>query len=395
MKNKMVRKFIWIVLLPVAMVTCKDKSAPEGFEVKGKINNNPGRVIYLEEIPVATMQRIIVDSAELGADGKFELQSEPREASVYSLRLDRNAYPMAQVINDAKKVEIDISFNKENNQFPESYSIKGSEASTQLKDFTTNFNAKLLVIQQSMDSMDRMKRLVAADSVIESYRQAKEKAAKEARALLDNTLSASKNAALSMAVLGYYQSTANTPGLLDPVSNDDVFKLISDIATKFPDHSGVASVKKAFDDEAAKATGWVGQTAPDINLPDVNGRPVTLSSFRGKYVLVDFWASWCKPCRFENPHVVAAYNKFKGKNFTILGVSLDKPGEREQWMKAIKDDNLTWTQVSDLQFWNSPVVPLYRIDGIPFNVLVDPQGKVIAQGLRGEQLEAKLAEVLP
>ena len=92
---------------------------------------------------------------------------------------------------------------------------------------------------------------------------------------------------------------------------------------------------------------------------------------------------------------MAAYNKFKNKNFTILGVSLDRPGEKDAWLKAVKDDNLTWTQVSDLQFWNSPVVPLYRIDGIRFNVLVDPQGVIIAQGLRGDALEAKLATVLP
>jgi thiol-disulfide isomerase/thioredoxin len=113
---------------------------------------------------------------------------------------------------------------------------------------------------------------------------------------------------------------------------------------------------------------------------------------RGKYVLVDFWASWCGPCRQENPNVVAAYSKYKDKNFTIMGVSLDK--DKASWVQAIKADNLTWTQVSDLQYWNSAVVPLYSIEGIPFNVLVDPQGNIIASNLRGNGLMQKLDEVL-
>jgi peroxiredoxin len=138
----------------------------------------------------------------------------------------------------------------------------------------------------------------------------------------------------------------------------------------------------------------MGQTAPEFTLPDVNGKAVSLNSFRGKWVLVDFWASWCRPCRMENPNVVAAYQQFKNKNFTVLGVSLDREDGKEDWIKAIKDDRLEWTQVSELKFWNSIVVPMYNIEGIPYNVLVDPQGKIVAENLRGPDLAKKLQAVL-
>ena len=136
----------------------------------------------------------------------------------------------------------------------------------------------------------------------------------------------------------------------------------------------------------------IGQPAPEIALPDTTGQVVKLSSMKGKYVLVDFWASWCGPCRGENPNVVAAYNQFKDKNFTVLGVSLDE--DKDKWLQAIKADNLNWKQVSDLKGWQNATVKLYGYDGIPYNVLLDPQGKIIATSLRESALQNKLSEVL-
>ena len=144
--------------------------------------------------------------------------------------------------------------------------------------------------------------------------------------------------------------------------------------------------------EELKATA-VGAFAPDFTQNDVNGVPVKLSSFKGKYVLIDFWASWCGPCRQENPNVVKAYNKYKAKNFTILGVSLDRPDGKADWLAAIKADGLAWTQVSDLQFWSNSVAALYFVRSIPQNFLIDPNGKIIAKNLRGDDLENKLTEI--
>lgn len=383
------------------MVACNNKSSTKQFEISGTITNSTARNIYLEEMPAGSSQATIVDSATLGKDGKYQLKANYKESGMYGLRLDQNKYAVAYVINDVPAFTVNVELNKENNEFADKYEIKGSPASLAMKEFIANYGNDLQQIYGLSRQADSLRGLNAPDSVITPLIMNWKMLAEKVKSYTLSSIKAANDPALIIFELGYYQGTDRGFGL-EPLTPEQEKNIINDLATRFPAHEGVTAIKRNIADREAREalrnkqeeSKWVGKPAPDFSMPDVNGKEVKLSSFKGKYVLVDFWASWCGPCRAENPNVVKAYNQFKGKNFTILGVSLDRPGQKEKWLQAIKEDNLTWTQISDLQYWNSVAIPLYGFDGIPYNVLVDPQGTIIAEGLRGPALENKLLQVL-
>jgi peroxiredoxin len=193
-----------------------------------------------------------------------------------------------------------------------------------------------------------------------------------------------KNEPPSLGVINLLQSKA--------IDADTYFETYLAVATKLKKEWPNYEHAKAFISMVDKMkTIAIGQPAPEIALPDTTGQVVKLSSMKGKYVLVDFWAKWCGPCRQENPNVVRVYHKFKDKGFTVFGVSLDR--KKEDWMRAIAEDKLAWTHVSDLKYWQSEAAKTYNITGIPFSLLLDPNGVIIAKNLRGAALEKKLTEV--
>lgn len=202
----------------------------------------------------------------------------------------------------------------------------------------------------------------------------------------DSVASLLRKEPASLALINLLQSQ----GVLDKDQYMDVYLSAAEkVQKEWPNEPNIKEFVAFV--EKSKLTA-IGQVAPEIALPNPTGDTVSLSSMRGKYVLVDFWAKWCGPCRRENPNVVKAYHKFKGKGFEVLGVSLDRT--KEDWLQAIQQDGLVWTHVSDLKYFNSKAAADYNINAIPFSILVDPQGVIIAKNLRGAALEKKLEEVL-
>jgi peroxiredoxin len=352
------------------------------------MKNSNDKMIYLEETPLASGERIVADSSVIGNDGSYHLQAKASEESLFSLFVKSETYPFAYVINDASEIIVNADARD-----PGGYEVKGSSASKSLKDFSLSASDKWSELYRLGRAMDSLRKVGASDTILSSINTQGESQLKSVQSYVRQFITNSSDPITSMWALGTYQQV---------FSVNDYDELLTGIAKKFPNHKGVAAMKEMSDRQLAlqkqksqepEETQWVNKQAPELSLPDVNGNEVKLSSFRGKYVLVDFWASWCLPCRRENPNVVNAYNKYKGKNFTILGVSLDK--EKSDWTDAIQADKLSWTQVSDLKEWNSLAVSTFDFNGIPFNILIDPQGKVIAQSLRGDDLENKLRELLP
>lgn len=371
------KKTILILTTVIALASCQEKKFG-AFTVSGKIDHAPAQKIFLQELPFGGQQPVILDSVTLKSTGTFELRAMGREEGLYRLVIENG--PDVLLVNDSKSIKVTLDVNNY-----KAYKLDGSPASESLHVLFEDYRKNDSALYATFMKIDTLQKQKATDSILTIVRQQRDAQIKQMNKMVTGFINQSPSAAARYYALGMASRT---------MGQEEVLVLATASADKFKEHSGLAKIKSLLTVQkpATPKYALLNQQAPEISLPDVNGKPFQLSSLKGKYVLVDFWASWCSPCRKENPNVVAAYHKFKDKNFTILGVSLDK--EKADWEQAIKDDNLTWKHVSDLKQWESSMVSLYHFEGIPFNVLIDPQGKIIATDLRGEKLAMKLQEVL-
>ena len=379
------KKYLILVLVIVGLQACKQKEPAGKFEVIGEIKNAPDQKVYLDQFYFSKKDPEVVDTAEM-KNGKFELESIAPEQGMFRIRLEKQ--PQGYVfINDVPKLV--FTANTDDN------SLSGpnfaSPANQSLKKFLMELNQTGTYLHKLDQEIDSLKTNSPNDSIVQQLtRQARVKQT-EFEQFATHFADTTKSPVLALFTMGYLQGA----------DKQKLANLISGLSKRFPDHQGIASMQLQFNQmleedkrkqELAARIPGIGAEAPDFTLPDPTGKPISLKSLRGKYVLVDFWASWCGPCRRENPNVVAAYKKYKNKNFTVFGVSLDE--KKDAWEKAIMQDGLTWQHVSDLKGWNSLVVGLYGFDGIPYNILIDPKGKIIGTSLREADLDNKLAEVL-
>jgi peroxiredoxin len=386
-------KLFVAVCIVLTFCACKETNSDGSFTINAQVKNITNQKAFLEQLYFSEKAPEVIDTAEV-VDGKFVLHGKATEDGLFRIRFEQQQ--MGYIfIND--KAVIDFSADANNTN------IDGanfeSKANQSFKQFLTGFNNQQMALNKLSQEIDSLGKTSKNDSLKNAKTAQFTSSLERAKTYVVKAVDSMEHPVICMFALGYTRG-------IDPKQVEPV---VAKLTSRFPNHNGLKEVTAQYNKMLAEAKNpkpaantaqqqfnnnsiAVGNVAPEISMADTTGAPFNLSSLKGKYVLVDFWASWCMPCRAENPNVLANYEKFKNKNFTVLGVSLDM--DAAAWKKAIVKDKLVFKQISDVKGWDCAATKTYGFDAIPFNVLLDPTGKIIAKDLREQNLGLKLAEVL-
>ncbi len=384
--NKKLFLYLFIVL---ATVACKSNLVKISGTIVNPLN---GSYIYLDELKSNELKS--VDSLKVSADGSFSFKKEIKHPEFYLLKTNDNNF-LTMLVEPGEKITIKAYADSLN--YP--ISLQGSKGTELMTEYNKTLRLTINKLKglnniytQNVDKPELPKVVETLDSLAQLYLGEINTYTKK---YIDENLSS------LVSLVALYQQVAPSVYVLNPTNDLRYFvKVDSSMFSLYPDYEPVMSLHDQVKDLVAKMSGGAagepasasGAEAPEIALPTPQGDTVKLSSTRGSIVLLDFWASWCTPCRKENPNLLNVYNLYHKKGFQIYQVSLDKT--KEAWVQGIQDDHLEkWIHVSDVQYWNSIVVPLYKIESIPANYLLDKEGRIIATNLRGEKLQTKLAEI--
>jgi thiol-disulfide isomerase/thioredoxin len=383
-------KLLIILVFPVLLSGCKDNTIVISGKLEEPVLNE---YIYLDELKSTNLEP--VDSVQLSGDGQFTFTREIKMPTFFLLRTDISNF-FTILASPGEKINIQAGFSSLN----EPESVTGSEDTEKmmeynkaLKNTIDKISGLSRIYSENTDNPDLPDVIATLDSMAQEYLG-------EINSYTKKYIDDNMTSLVSLVAL--YQQITDRVYVLDPIDDIDSFlKVDSSLFSLYPEsepvialHEQVQQLVEGVSAQTGSSPGLeIGDVAPEIALASPDGEIIKLSSTRGKVVLLDFWAAWCPPCRAENPNLVSAYTKYASKGFEIFQVSLDKT--KEDWVKGIEDDKLgRWIHVSDLKYWNSSVVTLYKFNGIPFNLLLDRDGRIIAKDLRGQKLETTLASVL-
>lgn len=380
------------VLSAFLFFSCSDQVT--NYSISGKLDNAGGRKIFLYEM--STYDLFPVDSVIVGTDGYFAFTGKIDRIRFMSLRETRLNY-ITLIVSPGDNIEITADMDN----LQQTVAVTGSEESR----LVAKLNNKMHSTISQLDSLSTHYRNMLnepgtdIDLLREEVRYSFEEISGRQREFTIDFITNNTGSLASLMAL--YQQTDPTSFVLGQEEDFKYYIMVDSVLfARYPDLEYTITLNENVKEmmrniemrRAREGLLGTGTLAPEISLPDPRGDTISLSSLRGKHVLLDFWAAWCGPCRQENPYLVENYNRYNNKGFDIYQVSLDRT--REAWLRGIEEDNLDrWTHVSDLQFWSSTVVPLYNIEGIPANFLLDPDGRIIARNLRGEELGLKLSTI--